>query len=476
MTKTFFYIMVFLLLIFYMLPSGSRELTDPVRGGVHDQFLLKRPAFYLEPLTGISYYFLGMYDKKQQLVSWLLWILFFNLAAAIFLNGVNLKKMFGNLYLSMLVFLVFISYTVFFPFPKYRVSTLDDACFIVDPQSHTVYSHDGLAGIRKSRRWHRKHGFHGYFITDHNTVAGAEKTLKLKKKPADPAVFKGEEIQDAYGNALVLLGTDKSASGFCGGETSEISDFVHEQGGAVIVGHWWGQKGSTLQELKDAGVDGFEVYGHTGKPLTGDTRGEIVRFCTDNGLAMTGGSNWHGLGERNDVWTSFRIPGWAGMDRSGIRQEIVSILRRGENDRIDVIVLSGKEPVSGFRYIFEPFAGIYFYFKKLEFPGLIAWFAWIALLRAAILLYRNMPGEFKPPVRAGAFIAAGSVMLAAAFAFLVRWYFLDAYNEALFDMARAHFIIGILLLLFTLGKIRNKPASFYARNFYIRKPQIVRQD
>lgn len=450
MSKVLPYLILLVLFVFYLLPSSQLVLIGLSTGLSAPQYELISPTTILEPFVGIAYYFLRFYNMKLQVLSWILWIVFFDILIVFIVLHKGLIQSIKVIFISLLFFLVFVSYLIFFPLPKYRVESRKPVFCLVDLQSHTEYSHDGLAAPEDNIKWHIDHGFDGWFITDHDLIDGAKhaKKIALQKK-----VFTGEEIRDKYGNALLIFGLDESVSEYVGKETKEISKVVHEKGGAVLVGHWWGQRGSELSVLKRAGVDGFEIYGHTSKPLTRETQLKIIKFCRKNSLVMTGGSNWHGLGAMNDVWTSIEIPGWQKLDMHGLEEKIVRIIRNREIEKLNVIVLSKSEPLTNLRFIFEPFVGLYLYFTGLTLKQLLIWIFWIVIFSICARVYSNLPHPAGLKIKLVIYLFVSIVMIVFAAVLFFRWKGLEVYNRALFEMARAHLIIGMLFLVLVFRKL-----------------------
>lgn len=443
----------FILFVLYLLPSSRLHLADLTGSMPGIQYKLILPAGIFEPFTGIGYYFLSFFNMKLEMLSWVLWVLVFIMVSVLVLQRKNILQFIKVTFLSFLFFLVFVSYLIFFPLPKYRIVPSSPDIFVADLHSHTDYSHDGLAGAGDSIKWHIEHGFNGWFITDHE-INGAVYTRELAAKGHTGAkIFTGEEVRDKYGNALLSLGLAESVSGYSGRETREIVKAVHGKGGAVLVAHWWGRKGSRLSELGSAGVDGFEIFGHTSPPLDAETHRMITEFCRKNKLIAAGGSNWHGLGSMNDVWTCVRIPGWQKYDEHSLEREIVRIIRCRETGNIDVFSLSRNQPQTVLRFIFEPYVGLFLYFTGLNLKQTLIWAVWITVLFWGIRAYNNLPLYNRHIVKSSIYFLFAVIMLSLSAVLFFKWKGLVVHNRGLFVMSKAHLVIGIIFLSLAARKI-----------------------
>jgi hypothetical protein len=120
-----------------------------------------------------------------------------------------------------------------------------------------------------------------------------------------------------------------------------------------------------MEDLADAGVDGFEIAGNASVYLTPEKQKEIINLCRKKGLVMVGVTNWHGWGHYCNVWTGFKIKNWAQMNMVSRERAVISALKNHETERFRVIGYPQKE-FSTIHYIFEPFVGFYSYFLSLD--------------------------------------------------------------------------------------------------------------
>lgn len=90
-------------------------------------------------------------------------------------------------------------------------------------------------------------------------------------------------------------------------DTREVLEQIHEAGGIAVLAHPYLYDSTYLmQELTGAGLDGIEVY----HPDHTEQQTEQLRtYAQDNGLLMTGGSDFHGMyAKRPCPLGSFTVP------------------------------------------------------------------------------------------------------------------------------------------------------------------------
>lgn len=90
---------------------------------------------------------------------------------------------------------------------------------------------------------------------------------------------------------------------------SEITTLVHAVGGLAVAAHL-GDRGTAaeLRRLRDAGLDGVEVRHPSHTPAV---EARLTRVATALGLAISGGSDWHGdseLGESHAPLGGLHVP------------------------------------------------------------------------------------------------------------------------------------------------------------------------
>jgi predicted metal-dependent phosphoesterase TrpH len=164
-----------------------------------------------------------------------------------------------------------------------------DKFWHADFHSHTVYSIDGLTGIRAFIDAARRAGLERVAVTDHNTIRGALEAAAL----APDLIIPGEEIQTGEGELLGYFVCEEIPRGLSPEETIAR---LREQGAAVSVSHpfdrfrrgaWNPVTLARIAPLVDA-VEGFNA-----RCLFAADNAQAAAFARARNLPMTAGSDAH---------------------------------------------------------------------------------------------------------------------------------------------------------------------------------------
>ena len=90
----------------------------------------------------------------------------------------------------------------------------------LDLHIHSEYSEDGIGSPRDIIKNLKKRGLHGMAITDHNTLEGSLKALKVA--PKDFIIIPGVEISTLDGHMIALDVKENIQRGISIEETVEI--------------------------------------------------------------------------------------------------------------------------------------------------------------------------------------------------------------------------------------------------------------
>ncbi|MEX2152410.1 MAG: hypothetical protein WD825_03675 [Gemmatimonadaceae bacterium] len=243
---------------------------------------------------------------------------------------------------ALLVVGIVVAYVAAAVLPRPMASLVTDNANIlrVDFHSHTSASHDGRGGwgAEHNRAWHRDGGYDAAYVTDHATVSEAERGMANNPNPAGGGVTLLQGIEVTWsGEHVAILGAERRYRGLL---TPNLRD-VDEQGlllGSLIqtrepVVIWNHPKDLTrlppASGPRTAGVRGIEIS--NGSPPGADKirpkRQAIVALAERAGLAMMGGSDYHGWGRTAPAWTLVRIFGWRGMNADSLDQQIERVVR-----------------------------------------------------------------------------------------------------------------------------------------------------
>ncbi|KAN0021454.1 hypothetical protein ACTFIU_010051 [Dictyostelium citrinum] len=180
---------------------------------------------------------------------------------------------------------------------------------LLDPHSHTTYS-DGSLTPEENIKWHIANGFNVMFMTDHNKIEGGleGQRIALEKYSSKILVIPGIEWTNCRCH-LNLIGINVNVPLIkfpTNQQIKETIDFVHSQGGLVILNHypwsyWAGLDQPSMEEWYEMGIDFLEVINID----TMDYQGIV--FCKDHDLRYVTGSDFHS-NQHAFSWTVFNIP------------------------------------------------------------------------------------------------------------------------------------------------------------------------
>lgn len=106
--------------------------------------------------------------------------------------------------------------------------------FGYDLHVHSIYSYDSISSPRAILKKARSLGLTGLAITDHDTVKGAQKLMKLNKGlNSDLHIIVGSEIKTDYGDVIGLFLEDEIKSR----HIHEVIEEINEQNGFSILPH-----------------------------------------------------------------------------------------------------------------------------------------------------------------------------------------------------------------------------------------------
>jgi len=158
----------------------------------------------------------------------------------------------------------------------------------LDLHIHSQYSEDAVGSPKDIIKSLKKKGLQGMAITDHNTLEGGLKAVKIA--PKDFIVIPGIEISTADGHMLALnieKNIEKNLS------IQETVERIHEQGGTPIVPHLLrnmsGIKKEKLNTINQK-INAIEIFNACSMPKTNL---KIAKIAKEFNLGGTGGSDSH---------------------------------------------------------------------------------------------------------------------------------------------------------------------------------------
>lgn len=211
----------------------------------------------------------------------------------------------------------------------------------LDLHIHSEYSGDGIGSPEEIIKHLQKRGLHGMAITDHNSVEGSLKALKVA--PKDFIVIPGVEISTRDGHMIALDIKENIRRELSIEETVEK---IIDLGGTPIVPHLFrnmsGIKKDKLRAIQTR-LSAIEVFNSCSVPQSNLKTAKIAKELN---LGGTGGSDSH---DPAYVGCGYTIVDTTNLSKDSIISEINKKKTWGEgimlplNYRSDRILLSVKQ-------------------------------------------------------------------------------------------------------------------------------------
>jgi len=158
----------------------------------------------------------------------------------------------------------------------------------LDLHIHSQYSDDGIGSPKEIIKNLKMRGLHGMAITDHNTIEGSLKALKVA--PKDFIVIPGVEITTLDGH-MIALGVKENIEREL--SIDETIEKIIDLGGTPIVPHLYrNMSGIKKEKLKKihTKLSAIEVFNSCSVP---QTNLKSVKIAKKYNLGGTGGSDSH---------------------------------------------------------------------------------------------------------------------------------------------------------------------------------------
>ncbi len=362
-----------------------------------------------EPFLGIFLFYLRADQPILEFMMLLIWVLVFYLLYTVALRVLGKDDSVGNavlksilvwlkstplivgIWLGILVLIIFVS------LPANTILNDRENAVLINTHSHTEYSHDGIISQEGLQKWHGKHNFDAFFITDHNHHEKTMEAVQAQRDgdlPPKPLIIVGEEFSGS--NHMTLLGLKRNFI-TRGLSDQQVIDSTHSDNGIVIVAHWFDGERESIPFFIDLNVDGFEIA-NQGTESIYDRRifNNIVDACTANGLIMNGAVDYHGYGSTCFVWNALDIPGWHDMEMDQKEESILNVLRQKDMSKIKVLIYNDRKVLSHELVFLSPVFTIISYLRTLNFLQLLSWLIWLIIIQIIRLRFikRNRLGKF----------------------------------------------------------------------------------
>ncbi len=349
-----------------------------------------------EPFTGPLLFYLRAHQPLKEFTILLIWVILLILIVRIIrsIRIIRIKRSIKvprsrsgfftsltTIVLTVSIWLGLLWLIIYLPLPSNTMINQREDTILINTHSHTEYSHDGIISTRGLQKWHKRNGYDAFFITDHNHHQHTLETVRAQENgdfPGTPLIMCGEEFSGS--NHMTLLGLTSNFS--TGGLTDQqVIDTTHNDGGVVIVAHWFDDERKSIPYFTGMGVDGFEIANQA-SGLTYNRRifRDIVHNCTTHGLLMTGAADYHGYGSTCFTWNALEIPGWHQLDPGDKREAIMKLLRQREMSKFRVLLYNDRELPDPAMLPLSPLYTAVSYFRTLNTWQLLSWVAWLVLI------------------------------------------------------------------------------------------------
>lgn len=426
---------------------------------------LSPAAALIEPLAAPGIIMAGAPDFRVAILSCLLWtvplVFLWTLVSqsrrsvsSRLTPGALLRRCITHAILALVLVIGYLCLFLFTRLPGWQLVGTSDH-LILDPQTHTTASKDGLIPLRDNLEWHAARGFDAVVITEHNHTRGSEAGQWLSRRdPELPVVLRGIELRESGGAWLLGVGERLSIDRSTIREEdlkdlTRFVDFVHQpraedgvgQPGGFVIAMSYRQQSSDLPRLLRAGVDGFELVnaGHPNLPET--MRESLLDLSSATGLPLFASTDWHGWSGFCNTWTALHIRGARHRPRSEWSTLIMETLRQGDTSSIIPLSAGILGTPSRWRFFFSPFFESIRYMRNLGGLRLAAWWLWGGLF--AIVQSRT-----KRSTRLGlTLFAFGAMLIYRGTALLLSCDTLFEGRQLVVETGSLAFLVGMAYLL-----------------------------
>lgn len=273
----------------------------------------------------------------------------------------------------------------------------------LDFHSHTSASHDGRPGwsSERNRAWHAAAGYDAAFITDHATVAEAERAMALNPNTAREGVMLLQAIEVTWtGEHVAILGAERTYKGIItenhrdvDAQALQLASLVRGREPVVVWNH-----PHVLNRLPIAsgpgtmGVRAIEIV--NGAPNDMDEvrkkRAEIIGLAERANIAFTTGSDNHGWGRTTPGWTLMEVPRWQELNADALSSQIETAIRMGGIGSTRVVERRVADPGASTLWLtLTIFAAPARMLTTLSNDERIAWLMWTWLTAAIVWWVRR---------------------------------------------------------------------------------------
>jgi hypothetical protein len=363
------FLILLLILFTYIVFNDPIKLYDLANQGEILDFSIVWPKIriLIEPIYSFAFYTLTLNRNfyKPVIISWVLWVISATILCSL-LSKETLFKTLHNIFYSLMLLLTLFSFVVLVPIPGPKLKKTQNY-IAVDIHSHTLASHDNVGPAYISLKAHVWQGYDVFFNTEHNHSNGF---INFPEKLKFKVVYPGMQMQTKDKiSVLVLSSKEFNGDDYKDLSLKDIIEKAHNNDMIVIMPHWWKWRIKTFNELKDLGIDGFEIYNCGYRNFNNNERDQLIKFCVNNNLLMFGVTDWHGWGYMSDVWTVFE-----GDLSINVEKQLA------KRPKTKVILYKQNQSNSVWRFVFEPIYAFYCYVKNISSCYFLSFVIWILII------------------------------------------------------------------------------------------------
>lgn len=288
------------------------------------------------------------------------------------------------------VFIASYAASVLLPRPMAYLASQEPNIMRADFHSHTSASRDARRGfsVEDNRDWHRRAGYDVAFITDHGTVAGAERGLANNTPSGldEPMLLQSIEVTWT-GEHVSIPGAQRTYTGLL---TENLRD-VDPQSlrlASLVAGRepvvvWHHPR--DLNRLppatgpRTAGIRAIEIA--NGAPDTMDEiepkRAQILALAQRHNLALTTGTDNHGWGYTAPAWTLMRLPTWRGLGGDELTLLVERVIRELGFSGTLAVERVVEYPATGVQLALTVVTVPLMMFRTLANDERVMWLVWI---------------------------------------------------------------------------------------------------
>ncbi len=276
-------------------------------------------------------------------------------------------------------------------FPTQQITAIDLAPdeVLFDFHVHTIMS-DGHLTPEQRVKWYMEQGFDGAVFTDHHHPWGAQRAKAyVEANNLDFTVLIGQEYtDDPEGLHLNLFGIEEAiipenyyyegpyhySVGPGPMNVSEAINYTKTHGGYVIVNHydWNASAPFTFEQLRDWGVDGFEVKDSA-------KYRQIYDFCIANNLIAISSTDQH-MNNEADAFVRLKLT-------DPTNRTLDHIMENLHRNNHSSIIISKPSYYNDFNRRFNKLDDFNNYLANLDSLQLLSWIIWSGIAYALAVFF-----------------------------------------------------------------------------------------